>query len=79
MEWILIGVLGFVGLVVLGVLGALLGVALWFVALPFRIVGWTLGAVVGGIKLLLFLPLLCLGLCALLLVSPVLLAAILFF
>jgi len=79
MEWVLIGILGFVGIIVLCVLGALLGAALWLIALPFRIVGWTLAAVLGGIKPLLFLPLLCLGICALLLVSPFLLAAMLFF
>lgn len=79
MEWVLLGVLGFVGLIVIGVIGMVLAAALWIVALPFRIIGWTLGVVVGGVKLLLFIPLLCLGVCALLLVSPFLLAAMLFF
>jgi hypothetical protein len=73
MEAMILFGLALVGLFVMGVLLLVGGGLLWLVTLPFRIVGWALGAVVFGVKLLLLLPLLVLFLAAALLAAPFLL------
>ena len=70
MEWILLGTLMLAGLLVLALVVGTLGLVFWLIALPFRMLGWLLGAAVFGVKCLFLAPLICLGLCALLVAAP---------
>jgi hypothetical protein len=76
MEGFILGGLALLGLFVVGVVILTGGLVLWLVTLPFRLLGLALGAVACGVKCLLFLPFLCLGLCALLLAAPFILLAL---
>lgn len=71
MEWILLGTLMLAGLLVLGlVVGGILSLVFWLISLPFRILGWLVGAAVCGIKFVFLAPLLFLCCCALLMAAP---------
>ena len=70
METMVLGGLALVGLFVVGTLLLIGGGLLWLVTLPFRVVGWALGAVFFGVKLLFLLPLMALFLAVALLAAP---------
>jgi hypothetical protein len=76
METVLLGGMALVGLFVVGTLLLIGGGLLWLVTLPFRVVGWALGGVLFGLKLLFLLPLLALFLVVALLVAPFVLLAL---
>ena len=70
METLVLGGLALVGLFVVGTLLLIGGGILWLITLPFRLVGWALGAVAFGVKMLLLLPLIALFLTVVLLAAP---------
>jgi hypothetical protein len=76
MEMLILGGLALTGLFVIGLLLLAGGVVLWAITLPFRIIGWLFGAVALGVKMVLFLPFLVLGLFALVLAAPFILLAL---
>lgn len=73
MEALILGGMALVGLFVVGTLLLIGGGLLWLITLPFRVVGWALGAVAFGLKLILLLPLLALLLALILLAAPLVL------
>ena len=78
MEALVLGGLALIGLFVVGTLLLIGGGLLWLITLPFRLVGWVLGAVFFGLKVLFLLPLLVLFVAALVLAAPFVLLVLAF-